>query len=100
MGALLAAIVLTILVRGRPAFRTTLVGTLALALSLGLWAALVSPVNSEWFDALQSAPEAAPAAYLELRPRWEYGHLAAFTAWLLGFSILLYSVVREVPPDR
>lgn len=100
VAALLAAVVLTILVRRRPAFRPTLVGTLGLALSLGLWSALVAPVNSEWSDALRTAPGSASAAYRELRPRWEYGHVAAFAAWFAGFSVLLYSVVREVPADR
>ena len=100
VAALLAAVVLTILVRGQPAFRPTLVGTLGLALSLGLWGALVAPVNAEWAGALRAAPDSASAAYLELRPRWEYGHVAAFGAWLAGFSVLLYSVVREVPPER
>lgn len=100
VGALLAAIVLTFLVRRRPAFRPTLIGTLGLALSLGLWAALVAPVNAEWAEALRAGPASAPAAYLELRPRWEYGHVAAFAAWFAGFSILLYSVVRDVPADR
>jgi hypothetical protein len=42
----------------------------------------------------------AAAAYQELRPRWEYGHAAAFATWLAGFSMLLHSVVREVPAER
>ena len=100
VGALLAAVILTILVRTRPAFRPTLIGTLGLALSLGLWAALVAPVNSQWADALRAGPAAASSAYLELRPRWEYGHVAAFAAWFAGFSVLLYSVVREAPAER
>lgn len=95
VGAFLAAVVLTILVRRRPAFGATLIGTLGLALSLGLWTALVSPVNAEWAEALRTSPATAAAAYQELRPRWEYGHVAAFAAWLAGFSVLLYSVVRE-----
>jgi hypothetical protein len=39
-------------------------------------------------------------AYVELRSRWEYGHMVAFAAWLAGFSALVYSVVREIPGDR
>lgn len=75
-------------------------GTLGLALSLGLWSALVAPVNAEWGEAVRTAPGSASVAYRELRPRWEYGHVAAFAAWFAGFSVLLYSVVREVPADR
>jgi hypothetical protein len=77
-----------------------LVGTLALALSLALWAGLVAPVNSEWADALRAGPASASVAYVELRSRWEYGHMVAFAAWLAGFSALVYSVVREIPGDR
>jgi hypothetical protein len=97
IGAILAAIVLTFLVRGHPAFRLTLLGTLGLLLSLVLWAALVAPVNAGWLHVIQTAPESVPAAYLRLRPRWEYGHLAAFVAWLTGFSLLLASVLTTVP---
>jgi hypothetical protein len=84
-----AAAVLAILVRRRPAFCSTFVGTLGLALSLGLWAALVASVNSEWAGVLEAAPVSAADAYIELRPRWEYGHVAAFAAWFAGFSVLL-----------
>lgn len=89
VGAIVMAVVLTFLVRRRAAFRATLIGTLGLMLSLVLWAALVAPVNAEWLAVLNSAPGTAPETYLELRSRWEYGHVAAFVAWLLGFCLLL-----------
>lgn len=95
VGSVLAATVLTVLLRRHRAFRTTLLGALALALSLVLWAFLVAPVNAEWLQVTLSAPESVPAAYLRLRPRWEYGHVAAFTAWFAGFSLLLNSVLAE-----
>ena len=100
VGAILAAAVLSFMVRGRPSFRLTLWGTLGLVLSLGLWAVLVAPVNAEWLQVMESAPASVPAAYERLRPRWEYGHAAAFAAWLVGFSLLLLSVLRETPEDR
>ncbi len=100
IGATLAAIVLTFFVRGRPAFRACLFGTLGLVLSLVLWGALVAPVNAEWIRVAESAPESVPQVYLQLRTRWEYGHLAAFAAWLIGFGLLLLSVVIETPSDR
>lgn len=93
VGSVLAAAILTILVRRRPAFRLTLLGTLCLALSLVLWAILVAPVNAEWLQVMQTAPHAVPEAYVRLRPRWEYGHLAAFVAWLAGYTLLLLSVL-------
>jgi hypothetical protein len=99
VSATLAAVVLAFLVRGRPTFRWTLCGTLCLILSLVLWFALVQPVNAEWLRALQSAPESAAGVYLRLREQWEYGHVAAFSAWFIGFSLLLLSVIAETPTD-
>lgn len=100
VAASLAAIALTFAVRARPAFRLTLYGTLCLVLSLGLWFTLVQPVNAEWFQVWQTTPELAPEAYLRLRERWEYGHVAAFVAWFGGVSLLVRSVLVETPADR
>jgi len=100
LGAILMAITLTLLVRHQPAFRQTLFGTLGLVLSMALWAVLVAPVNAEWLEIMKSAPDFAPEAYRRLRPRWEYGHVAAFVAWLAGFCLLLLSVLARTPPDR
>lgn len=83
------------LVRGTRIFRLTLLGFLLLALSLILWGVLVAPVNAEWGDALDAAPRSVPAVYAKLRPRWEYGHVAAFAAWLAGYCALQLSVLRE-----
>ena len=57
-----------------------LLGAAALALSLVLWGALVSPVNSAWTRVIETAPASVPEVYAQLRPRWEYGHVAAFAA--------------------
>jgi hypothetical protein len=100
MGALVSATALTVAVRGRPAFRRTLLGTLALLLSLLLWAALVAPVNAEWGRVLAESPGAAPDAYQRLRPRWEYGHLAAFAAWLVGYVLLLHAALADRGTSR
>jgi hypothetical protein len=98
VSSVLAAATLAILVHRRPAFRLTLLGTLGLVLSLVLWAILVAPVNAEWLQVTQTAPEAVPEAYGRLRPRWEFGHLAAFAAWLAGYILLLLSVLTD--PQR
>lgn len=94
VGALLTASWLAFLLRRRRSFGPVLAGALGLLLSLALWAMLVAPVNAEWAEALQSAPRSsAIEAYLRLRPRWEYGHVAAFVAWLAGYSLLLLGVL-------
>lgn len=95
VAALVAAWVLAYWTRGLPAFRLTLLGALGLTLSLALWAALVAPVNAAWGEVLATAPENTPAAYARLRPRWEYGHVAAFAAWLAGFSLLLGAALQR-----
>ena len=95
LGSVLMAAWLTVLTRSRPSFRATLAGTTGLALSIVLWAALVAPVNAEWGRVIESAPHAVPNAYLQLRNRWEYGHVAAFAAWLMGFSILLHAAINR-----
>jgi hypothetical protein len=93
--SILAAAILTFLVRSRPAFRLTLFATLCLIFSLILWFILVAPVNAEWLQVIESTPELVPQAYVQLRDRWEYGHVAAFIAWFCGFCLLVLSVLIE-----
>jgi hypothetical protein len=92
--AILSAALLAWLVRARRAFRSTLLGTICLAVSLLLWFLLVQPVNVAWADALRSSPAEAIQAYAQLRNRWEYGHLSAFIAWLAGFILLVRGVLQ------
>jgi hypothetical protein len=33
--------------------------------------------------------------YAQLRPRWEYGHVAAFVAWFAGYCFLLWFALCE-----
>lgn len=61
-----------------------------------MWFLFVQPVNAAWAEALRAGPAEAVAAYGHLRHRWEYGHVAAFVAWLGGFTLLLYGLVRNV----
>ncbi|WP_174626719.1 DUF1772 domain-containing protein [Candidatus Methylobacter favarea] len=95
VASILAVAILAFLVRFRPAFRLTLFATLSLIFSLILWFALVAPVNAEWLQVIESTPEFVPKAYLQLRDRWEYGHVAAFIAWFCGFCLLVLSVLIE-----
>jgi hypothetical protein len=98
--ALIATCFLCWTVRRRPMFGLTLAACASLGVSLILWFALVQPVNAQWASALQAGPDAARDAYLRLRNRWEFGHLAAFIAWTTGFVGLLIATLRESPiPD-
>jgi hypothetical protein len=94
--ALLFSIGLVWLTRGRVAFSSTLAGSVCFALSILLWALLVQPVNAAWAEALRAGPGEAVQAYAQLGSRWEAGHVAAFAAWLIGFSLLLRGILREV----
>jgi hypothetical protein len=95
IGAVLAAATLVWLVRRRGSFRLVLAGCLALVLSLLLWGALVAPVNATWLRTMESAPASVPAVYAQLRGRWEYGHVAAFAAWLVGYCLLVLGSLRD-----
>lgn len=93
VGAALAAVAMTGMMRRRPGFGAALAGTLGLWLSLALWGAIVAPVNAEWGRVIETDPTGVPAAYLRLRLRWEIGHLAAFAVWLGGYVLLLHSAL-------
>jgi hypothetical protein len=95
VGAVVAVGGLCWVVRGRPGFWWAVGGLVGLVVSLGLWAGIVGPVNGEWGRVLAADPSGAPAAYLRLRDRWEYGHVAACAAWLVGFGFLAYSCLVE-----
>ncbi|OHB26020.1 MAG: hypothetical protein A2X84_13685 [Desulfuromonadaceae bacterium GWC2_58_13] len=72
-------------------FVTLLLG--ALGLALGTAHVLELPPK-------KSTPAAVPEVYLQLRTRWEFGHVAAFAAWLVGFSLLVLSVLMETPTEQ
>lgn len=97
--ALIASTILTWHMRGRPGFGWALLGTLLLALSLLLWLLRVQWVNQAWLEAMRSHPESVVEVYARLRGRWEWGHVMAFVAWLLGFGVLLYAAFRRPAND-
>jgi hypothetical protein len=69
----------------------------ALLVSLLLWGALVAPVNAAWARLSPDDPAQFAAAYAQLRPRWEYGHVAAFIAWLAGWFALVGVALAGLP---
>ncbi|OUL22613.1 DUF1772 domain-containing protein [Nostoc sp. T09] len=96
VGAILAAIALTILVRKRrPAFPFTLAGTIFLLLAFPVvFFLFTEPANTV---IRQATPQSVPANWMQLRSQWEYSHAARFCLQLIGFSLLLLSVLRETP---
>jgi hypothetical protein len=96
VGAVLAAISLTVLVRKRhPAFGWTLAGTLCLAIAFPLIFFLkIEPVNTV---IEQTNPDAVPPNFEQLRNQWEYAHAANFGFSLAGFGALLLAVLMDSP---
>lgn len=85
MAAMAAVAVLAFRARHLPQGRLLAASAAALLASLLLWACLVAPVNAEWGNSADLSREEVAAAYARLRGRWEYGHVAAFIAWLAGW---------------
>jgi hypothetical protein len=100
VGSIVAAAVLAFLVRKhQPSFGWTLAGALCLLLAFSIWLAVVAPVNGEVAEALRSAPESVPAVWMQVRDRWEYGHVAGFVVQLVGLCALVLSVLVETPKE-
>ena len=96
--AILAAVMLTLLVRGRqPAFRYSLAGAVLLGVAFVVWIAFVMPANT---DLAAWDATGAPADWQRIRDQWEYAHLARFFLQLAGFCALLLSVLAETPGDE
>jgi Domain of unknown function (DUF1772) len=96
VGAVLAAIALTVLVRNRrPAFWWTLAGTLCLVIAFPLIYFLrIEPVNGV---IEQATARSVPTNWANLRDQWEYAHAANFIFSLASFSALVISVLVDVP---
>jgi len=97
IGAIVAALVLVFFVGSRSdAFGWTLAGALCLVAAFGVWLAVVEPVNVQIFERLRVSPASVPNLWMQLRLRWEGGHVAGFVLQLAGLASLLWSVVRQV----
>jgi hypothetical protein len=95
VGAILAAIVLTTLVRKHcSGFYWTLAGTLLLVLALVSWILFVAPMNAEFAQWLTNP---VPVNWTRYRDQWEYAHAINAVIKLLALSLLVLSVLIEVP---
>jgi hypothetical protein len=100
--AILGPAGLTFALRGRrPQFALALAATLAFALGLAIWFAIVSTTNSvlaTW------TPGPVPADFEAVRRQWEFGHLTIAGVKLAGFVLLAVACAwperREAMSDR
>lgn len=97
VAAMLTVAALALRFRHSPAAGLCAATAAALFISLLLWGFVVAPVNSAWAELSASNASAIAAAYEQLRPRWEFGHLAAFIAWLTGwFGLVAVATHRHL----
>jgi hypothetical protein len=79
VASIVAVAVLAVLVDGRGvAVGWTAAGAPCLLLAFVSWLTLVAPVNGVAAAAHRAAPTSMSGLWMELRPRWEYGHAAGF----------------------
>jgi len=91
VGAILAAIALTILVRKhRSVFYWTLAGTLLLITAFVSWILFIAPMNAEFAQWLTNP---IPADWTRYRDQWEYAHAINAVIKLLALSLLVFSVL-------
>jgi uncharacterized membrane protein len=98
VGAILSAILLAFLVRRRGAsFYWTLGGTVLLVLALVSWIVFVAPMNAEFAKWLTNP---VPQNWTRYRNQWEYAHAINAVIKIIGFSLLLLSVLVETPKQK
>lgn len=93
LGALLGTALLASRLRHRPAFPLTLASSVAILLSLTVWLLFVLPANGQ-INAWAST-QVAPPDWMRWRAQWQIAQAASFGIHLLGFTALVYSVVKE-----
>jgi hypothetical protein len=92
IGAVVASIALTVLLRRRTGFWLALIGTACLIGGVLVYFAEVEPANA----ALRTMSIESPAQDWEMwRAQWEWGHTAHFALDLLGFCALLASALAR-----
>jgi hypothetical protein len=97
IGAILAAIVLTVLVRKHRSFYWTLAGAALLGVALISWLLFVAPMNAEFAQWLTNP---VPANWTRYRDQWEYTHAVNAVIKLLALSFLVISVLVEIPNQK
>lgn len=97
-GAVVCALVLTILVRRRhPALGWTIFGTICLVSAHVAWWAGAAPVNAQ---VAQYTAQTLPTDWMQLRVQWEYTHALRAVLQVAALGALLFSVLAETPRRR
>lgn len=96
VGAVLSALVLTVLVRERPGFAWTAAAAAALVVMHAVFWVWIAPVNAILGAA---TPASLPENWAALRDQWEYSHATRALLQVAALACLLWSVLIETP-DR
>ena len=95
VASVLAALALAFFTRQRGlSFYLTLGGALCMSLALVSWFIFIAPVNTElatW------TPTAYPRDWIRYRNQWEYTHAVNAVIKIIGFSLLVLSIIVETP---
>ncbi len=96
--AIITAIVLAFLVRKHGStFYWTLGGAIVLVLAFVSWIVFVAPMNAEFAKWLTNP---IPADWMRYRDQWEYAHAVNAFIKIMGLSLLVISVLVEIPKTR
>jgi hypothetical protein len=99
VGAACAALLLTMMLRRRQGFGLALAGTFCMAVAAMLWALTRGPLDPSWLTALETSVLGWAATSVRRVLQWQHLDLMALSTWLLAFSLLVLSVVRQ-PLER
>ena len=90
-----SAMILSLLLRDRPGFSLAAWGTFVLAIAGIFWGVLMIPGRQPWLLAMAAAlPATAGSEMLQLLQQ-KNAVLYALSAWLLGFSLMVLSAIRQ-----
>ena len=98
LAMVIGTIILAFHVYRQKAFPYTVLGLAAMILSLIIWALFVLPANMPLND--WQASGVMPADWTRWRDQWQYGQLASFVCDLIGYCLVLFSVIRETPSQK
>jgi hypothetical protein len=88
IGAVLSSFALAYMLRGRPAFRYTIAGAVSLTITLIVWLLIIAPATPHFAGVV-------PIDWMMWRSQWQFGQAGGFVLDVIGFCLLLVSVLQE-----